>query len=112
MRHRESNNFLAKACKFQGFPDETPSMKKALRFEYGQSDNGQFYWRVKSGNNEILCQGEGYKRRAGVLKVFDLLFRTPFELDPIDLDAAPKAPKKKKRSKPKHYEGKLNRSWP
>lgn len=47
--------------------------KKKLRFEYGRRCDRLWYWRVKSGNNEIVAQGEGYKRRAGVLKVADVL---------------------------------------
>ena len=48
-------------------------MKKSLRFIYGKKKNGQFYWHLKSANGEIVAQGEGYKRRAGVLKVAKLL---------------------------------------
>ncbi len=47
---------------------------RPLRFEYGKADDGQFYWHIKSGNGEILAQGEGYQRRAGVLKVYHALF--------------------------------------
>ncbi len=47
--------------------------KKKLRFEYGKNPDGQWYWHIKAGNREIIAQGEGYKRKAGVLKVADVL---------------------------------------
>lgn len=47
--------------------------KKKLRFYYGKRPNGKWYWRVKAGNNEIIAQGEGYERKAGILKVADVL---------------------------------------
>lgn len=47
--------------------------KKKLRFEYGQKKDRLWYWHIKAGNNEIIAQGEGYKRKAGVLKVADVL---------------------------------------
>ena len=47
--------------------------KKKLRFEYGKNRDGQWYWHIKAGNNEIIAEGEGYKRKAGVLKVADIL---------------------------------------
>ena len=45
----------------------------ALRFQYGKNKNGQWYWHIRARNSEIIAQGEGYKRRASVLKVFSLL---------------------------------------
>ncbi len=47
--------------------------KKKLRFEYGKNPDGQWYWHIKAGNREIVAQGEGYKARAGVLKVYGVL---------------------------------------
>lgn len=48
--------------------------KAKLRFQYGKSPtDGQWYWRVRSRNSEIVAQGEGYKRKAGVIKVWKLL---------------------------------------
>jgi len=80
---------------------------KLVRFEYGKKKNGQFYWHIKAKNGEIIAQGEGYKRRAGVLKVFNLLFN--FDTQPVlvDLDAKDKCAKGCRCSK--HG---INRNWP
>ncbi len=84
---------------------------RPLRFEYGKRDNGQFYWHVKSPNGEIIAQGEGYQRRAGVLKVYHTLFDIDKPAPTItDLNAGDK--RKPRFVKPKHYEGKLNRRFP
>ncbi len=82
--------------------------KKPLRFEYWKSTrNKQWYWRVRAGNAEPICQSEGYKTKAGVMKAFHALF--DFEAQPqlVDLGAVWSPDKK-----PKHYEGKLCRSFP
>lgn len=94
--------------------------KRPLRFEYGKNDDGQFYWHVKSPNGEIICQGEGYERKAGVLKVYRALFEAsvPPTITYLNAGDEPKPrflhPKccGKGCKKPKHYEGKINRSWP
>lgn len=36
-----------------------------MRFEIFQGKNGQYYWRLKSRNNQIVAQSEGYTRRNG-----------------------------------------------
>lgn len=43
------------------------------KFEYGRVGNGQFYWRLKAGNGEIIAQGEGYVGEPDCLHVFSLL---------------------------------------
>ncbi len=48
-------------------------MKRPLRFQYGRHKNGQWYWHIRAGNSEIIAEGEGYKRKAGVLKVWRIL---------------------------------------
>lgn len=83
---------------------------KQLRFEYGKKKNGQFYWHVKAANGEIVAQGEGYKRRASVIKVFHLLF--DFDNAPVLCDIDAKCAGKCSCKKPKHFEGKLDRKFP
>ncbi len=85
--------------------------RRPLRFEYWKSNkNRQWYWRIKSGNSEIVAQSEGYKSKASVLKVFHVLF--DFEARPELVDLNQEAVAKFLRKKPKNYEGKLNRNWP
>ena len=50
--------------------------KQYLRFQYGKKKNGQWYWHVRAKNSEIIAQGEGYKRRSGPIRVFNLMFGT------------------------------------
>lgn len=48
--------------------------KHTIRFQIGRSKkNREFYWRIRAANGEIIAQGEGYKRRAGAQRVFDIL---------------------------------------
>jgi uncharacterized protein YegP (UPF0339 family) len=49
------------------------SAKPKLRFQYGKKKNGQWYWHIRARNSEIIAQGEGYKRVAGVKKVLRIL---------------------------------------
>ena len=45
-----------------------------MKYEYGKSPhNGQWYWRLKAGNGEIIAQGEGYIHRRDVEHVIQLL---------------------------------------
>lgn len=94
--------------------------KAPLRFEYWKSNkNGQWYWRLKAGNNEPICQSEGYKSKASVVKVFHVLF--DFQTMPVLVEINEEAYGKFKDSmsvdpkpskKPKHYEGHINRQFP
>jgi uncharacterized protein YegP (UPF0339 family) len=62
-------------------------MMPVLRFQYGKSRmNGEWYWRVRARNSEIVAEGEGYKRKESVLKVWKLLqaHMRDAELFPID----------------------------
>lgn len=87
--------------------------KRPLRFEYGKNDDGQFYWHVKAANGEIVAQGEGYKRRAGVLKVFGVLFKAESLPTLVYLNEGDRRkPRFVAKKKPKGYAGKLNRNWP
>lgn len=39
------------------------------KYKFGQSKDGTWYWRIRSGNGRNLSDGcEGYKTRAGCLK--------------------------------------------
>lgn len=65
-------------CKLRDLPTCTTKTKgnetTVLRFQYGKKKNGQWYWHVRAKNSEIIANGEGYKRVAGPLRVFALLF--------------------------------------
>ncbi len=60
--------------------------KKKLKFEYGRRCDRLWYWRVKAGNREIIAQGEGYKRKAGVLKVAEILINGMDEAELVFVD--------------------------
>lgn len=38
------------------------------RYEIFKGDDGQLYWRLVGKNGEIICTGEGHKRKAGCIK--------------------------------------------
>lgn len=48
-----------------------------MRFEIFQGKNGQWYWRLKARNNQIVAQSEGYTRKHGAwrsaVKVLDTI---------------------------------------
>ncbi len=48
-------------------------MKRPLRFQYGRRKDGLWYWHIRAGNSEIVAEGEGYKRKGGILKVWLVL---------------------------------------
>jgi len=39
-----------------------------MRFEIFQGKNGQYFWRLKARNNQIIAQSEGYTRKSGVVR--------------------------------------------
>jgi len=84
---------------------------RRLKFEYGQNDAGNFYWHVKAGNREIVCQGEGYERKAGILGVYRALFEAAEKPALINRDAGlPKKPRLARITR--RSQGTLNRPWP
>ena len=38
-----------------------------------KGENGQWYLHIKSKNNKIICQSEGYQRKGGALKAIKSL---------------------------------------
>lgn len=91
--------------------------KPRLRFEYWKSTkNNQWYWRLKAGNGEPVCQSEGYKRKEAVMKVYRLLFEGESKPEAVDINAESFAKFKKavglSEKKPKNYQGHINRNWP
>ena len=47
---------------------------RKLKFQFGQSSkNGQWYWRIRAKNGEIIAQGEGYQRKRDAVKIFRTL---------------------------------------
>jgi uncharacterized protein YegP (UPF0339 family) len=100
-----------------------PKPTKSLRFEYWKSaKNKQWYWRIRAGNGEPIAQGEGYKSKAGALKLFRLLLSLP--LVAVDINVDKRLRKKtneaiaelmadsKPSKKPKNFQGHINRNWP
>jgi uncharacterized protein YegP (UPF0339 family) len=89
--------------------------KLPLRFEYWKSNkNRQWYWRLKAGNNEPLCQSEGYKSKESVVKAYHAIFdfeSTPVMVD-INAEAYAKFKKAVEAEKPKRVCDSINRNWP
>ncbi len=47
------------------------------KYEFWRSEKDrQWYWHLRSSNGRIVAQGEGYKRRGGVLKGIAVHIRT------------------------------------
>ena len=48
-----------------------------MYFNVWQSNkDGQWYWRLRSGNNKIIANGEGYRNKADCLRAVDLVKST------------------------------------
>lgn len=43
-------------------------MKRAARYEWFKDASGEYRWRLRAANGEIVASGEGYKRKSGALK--------------------------------------------
>lgn len=45
-----------------------------MKFEYWQNlSNRNWYWHLKSSNNLVIAQGEGYVNKADCLHVIDII---------------------------------------
>ena len=46
-----------------------------MYFEYYRNDSGQWRWRAKADNHEIIAHGEAYTSKAGVQHVISVIQR-------------------------------------
>lgn len=59
-----------------------------MRFEIFQGKNGQWFWRLKARNNQIVAQSEAYTRKHGAYRAADAIrkgfngYRTKIEVKP------------------------------
>lgn len=44
-----------------------------MRFEIFQGKNGQWFWRLKARNNQIVAQSEGYTRKHGAMRAVEAI---------------------------------------
>lgn len=44
-----------------------------MKYEIYKDGSGQWRWRLKAGNNQIIASGESYYNRADCLKVIGLV---------------------------------------
>jgi uncharacterized protein YegP (UPF0339 family) len=44
-----------------------------MKYEYFKSNNGNWYWRLKGANGEIIAQSEGYTTKANCLHAIALV---------------------------------------
>jgi uncharacterized protein len=47
----------------------------AAKFELYKSSNGEFRWRLKSGNGQIIATSEGYTSKSGAQNGIDAVKR-------------------------------------
>jgi uncharacterized protein YegP (UPF0339 family) len=53
----------------------------AAKFEIYEDSKGEFRFRLKAGNGEIVATGESYKTRAGVINGVDAVKRAAAEAE-------------------------------
>jgi len=56
----------------------------AAKFEIYEDAKGEFRFRLKAGNGEIVAVGEGYKSKDGVVKGVDAVKRAAAEAQVSD----------------------------
>lgn len=56
-----------------------------MEFEIYKKWGGQYYWRLKADNNEIVASGEGYTAKGNCKKVVELLKSVTTKTPVIDL---------------------------
>lgn len=44
-----------------------------MKFRFWKDTSGQWRWRLRGGNNEIIASGETYKNKADCLHAIDLV---------------------------------------
>lgn len=54
------------------------------KFEKFTGKNGQFYWRLKASNGQIVCQSEGYTRKANRDRAIDRLAEIAFAAEVVE----------------------------
>jgi uncharacterized protein YegP (UPF0339 family) len=59
----------------------------AAKFEIYTDAKGEFRFRLKAGNGEIVATGEGYKTKDGVIKGVDAVKRAAAEAEVSDATA-------------------------
>jgi uncharacterized protein len=56
-------------------------MNMAAKFEIYTDAKGEFRFRLKAGNGEIVAQGESYKTKSGVINGVDAVKRAAAEAE-------------------------------
>lgn len=44
-----------------------------MKYEIWKATDGNWYWHLKAGNNEIIATGEGYTTKQSVLHVIQMV---------------------------------------
>lgn len=57
----------------------------ASKFEIYQDKKGEYRFRLKAGNGEIIATGEGYKQKAGCIKGIESVKQNAPSADIVDL---------------------------
>lgn len=60
----------------------------AAKFEIFEDAKGEFRFRLKAGNGEIIATGEGYKTKSGVINGVDAVKRAAAEAEVDDKTGA------------------------
>lgn len=58
----------------------------AGKFELYKDRRGEYRFRLKAGNGEVIATGEGYASKAGALKGIDSVRRNAAEAEVVEVD--------------------------
>lgn len=58
-----------------------------MKYEMWKAEDGLWYWHLRSGNNEIVAQGEGYKNRQHCIDAVNLVMDTNRQTRFVDLSS-------------------------
>jgi len=58
----------------------------ASKFEVYKDKKGEYRFRMKAGNGEIIATGEGYTQKAGCLKCIDSIKKNAADAAIVEID--------------------------
>ncbi|MBW1641032.1 MULTISPECIES: YegP family protein [Microbacterium] len=58
----------------------------AGKFELYQSSNGEWRFRLKAGNGEVIATGEGYASKSGAVNGIDSVRRNAADAEVVEVD--------------------------
>lgn len=66
------------------YPERKLRQPRRPKFDIDKNCDGEFIWRFRAANGEIVASGTGYKNKAGCKRAIELLKRDAADADVLD----------------------------